>query len=79
MHVLLLLIYIYILSRHRSGRSGVIGNLASRGIWHPRVKFPREYGIPPGNLASLRMPNSPAYPLIKIRYKRQHTGQYHFI
>ena len=34
--------------------SGVTGDMASQGIWHPRVKFPRDFGIPKGNLASPR-------------------------
>ena len=27
--------------------------LVSQGIWHPQVKFPRKFGIPSGNMASL--------------------------
>ena len=27
---------------------GVTGNIVSQGIWHPRVKFPRDFGIPTG-------------------------------
>ena len=33
---------------------GVTGDMASQGIWHPRVKFPRDFGIPTGNLAPPR-------------------------
>ena len=29
----------------------VSGNLFSQWIWHPRVKFPRQFGIPLGNIA----------------------------
>ena len=34
--------------------TGVTGDMASQGIWHPRVKFPRDFGIPTGNLAPPR-------------------------
>lgn len=27
--------------------------LVSQGIWHPQVKFPRKFGTPSGNMASL--------------------------
>ena len=30
---------------------GLSRNIVSQGIWHPRVKFPRDFGIPTGNLA----------------------------
>ena len=33
---------------------GITGNMVSQGIWHPRVKFPRDFGIPTGNLAPPR-------------------------
>ena len=37
-----------------SGRALTIvtEDLASQGIWHPRVKFPGDIGTPPGILAS---------------------------
>ena len=34
--------------------TGVTGNMVSQGIWHPRVKFPRDFGIFTGILASPR-------------------------
>ena len=30
--------------------TGVTGYLAPQEIWHPRTIFPRQNGIPPGNL-----------------------------
>ncbi len=39
-------------ARHVSTLPGVIENLASPGIWYPRVIFTREFGIPSGHFAS---------------------------
>ncbi len=36
--------------------AGVIGDVASQEISHPRVKFPRKFGIPLENFASLLLP-----------------------
>ncbi len=40
----------------------VTGNPALLEIWHPRVKFPRELGIPAGDLAPSCIPGNLASP-----------------
>ena len=34
--------------------AGVTWNMASQGIWHPRVKFPRDFVILTGNMADIQ-------------------------